>query len=509
MQATPYSYPLAGPYNTRPVSILPASSGIIGSGIIGSMVIGRTTQTSNKDRRFINCFSESVSNPVTGTRTMYLVKRPGFALSTTPQAGSIGNAILVWSGQGTGTKVITAFGGTNSSIYDGTTRLVTNNADTTIITGKATGITETSISGTATLVISSSDNTAWYYQPTGTVTKISDAEYPGNNSLTTVGTFAHMDGFAFIMDSTGGIWNSDLNSVTSWAASSVIPCNSYPDLGVGCVRRGNYIIGFGTQTIQFFRNAGNAFGSVLQRIEEMTLKVGCVGPNAITSIGDSVYWTGSTPEGGLSVYRLSDGVKPVSTPEINRILQLAGAANITMTSAKIYGRSFIIVNASTLTFVYCEEEGLWHEWTSAQGFLWSKCAGVSTGSSQVTYSISNTVTGGKVYVINPENYVYADDSQTYISTAQSGLIGDSKYRTFWTEMILVADKESTSSPVTVSVSDDDYETAQVLGTVDLSDSRPRLLRCGAAYRRSWIFTHSAATPFRIEAMTGEYMQGRH
>lgn len=495
--------PLAGPYNTRPVSTLPGASGVVGSGIVGVMVVGKSTQTSNKDRRFINCWNESVQG------TMYLVKRPGFALSTTPQAGSIGNAIMVWSGQGTGTKVISAFGGTNSSIYDGETRLVTNNADTTVITGKATGITETSISSTPTLAITSSDNTAWYYQASGTVTKITDVDFPGNAGLTLAGTFAHMDGYAFIMDTLGNIYNSDLNSITSWQASSVIPCNSYPDLGVGCIRRGNYIIGFGTQTIQFFRNAGNPFGSVLQRVEEMTQKVGCVSANAIATLGDTIYWTGSTPEGGLSVYSLSEGVKQVSTPEINRIIQLAGASNITMTSAKIYGRSFVILNASTLTFVYCQEENLWHEWNSSQGVLWNKCAGVSTGSSQVTYSISNTLTGGKVYVINPTNYVFTDDSQPYTATAQSGQMGDGDVKTFWYDVAIIADQESTSSEIQVYASDDDYSSAELIGTVDLANANSRIYRCGAAYRRSWIFQHSASTPFRIEAMVASVETGVH
>lgn len=502
-----YRYPLAGPYNTRVVSVLPAVSGVVGSGIVGIMIVGKTATTSNKDRRFINCWPETVPNKVNGTNTIYLVKRPGFAALNTPQSGSIGNAIMVWSGQGSGTKVISAFGATNSSIYDGTTQLVTNNGDTTVITGRATGITETSISNTPTLAITSSDNTAWYYQDAGTVTKITDSDFPGNASKTLAGTFAHMDGYAFVMDTTGNIWNSDINTLTAWSASSSIPCNSYPDVGVGCIRRGSFIIGFGTQSIQFFRNVGNASGSVLQRVEEMTIKIGCIGANAIATVGDNVYWTGSTPEGGLSVYRLSDGIKSVSTPEINRTLQIAGADNVTVTAAKIYGRSFVIVKASTLSFIYCEEEDSWSELSSNQGILWTKCSGVSTGTSQVTYSISNTLTSGKVYVIDPSNYVYTDDSVTFTATAQSALMGDGRIRSFYYDMALLADQEQTSSPVSVFVSDDDYDTATLIGTVDLSDARPRLNRCGAAYRRSWIFQHSANTPFRIEAMVGTVETG--
>ena len=180
-----------------------------------------------------------------------------------------------------------------------------------------------------------------------------------------------------------------------------------------------------------------------------------------------------------------------------------------MTSAKIYGRSFVILNASTLTFVYCQEEGLWHEWNSSQGTLWNKCAGVSTGSSQVTYSISNTLTGGKVYVINPTNYVFQDDSQPYTALAQSALIGDGSVRTFWQDLHILADQEQTTSELQIYASDDDYDSASLIGTVDLSLDRPRLHRCGSAYRRSWIFNHSSNTPFRIEAMMGTLEEGNH
>lgn len=503
-----FRLPIAGSYNTRvsTSNTLTSASGIVGAGIVGAMIVGRGSGTSTKDRRFVNCFTETVVDQYNNNKTLYLVKRPGFAALNTPQAGSIGNAILVWTGQGSGTKVISAFGSTNSSIYDGTTQLVTNAGDTTKITGKATAITETSISQTATLLISSSDNTAWTYQDGGTVTKITDVDFPGNAGLTLAGTFAHLNGKAYIMDTAGNIWGSDINSVTSWGASNKIPANSYPDKGVGVIRKGPLIMGFGTETTQFFEDAGNPSGSPLQRIESMTQKIGCVGANAITQLGNDVFWAGSSPEGGLAVYTFSDSIKRVSSPEIDRILILAGAANISLSALKIYGRSFIIVNASTVTFVYCVDEGAWHQWTSTAP-LWSKCAGVSAGNEQVTYSVSSVSTSGKVYVINPASYSFQDDGVAFTATAQTGLIGYGNKRVTWWDAELIADRETTTSPMTISASDDDYQTVNVLGVVDLMDARPRLQRLGSSYRRSWIFTHSANTPFRIEAIAGRRSDG--
>jgi hypothetical protein len=222
---------------------------------------------------------------------------------------------------------------------------------------------------------------------------------------------------------------------------------------------------------------------------------------------DAAYWCGSSPQGGLSVYQFGAGLKTVSTPEIDAILVLAGAANISLTSVKFYGRNFVIVNASTVTFVYCVEENAWHEWNTASGVrLWYKCAGVSSGSTQPVYGITNTTTGGEVYTINPSSMVFQDDGNAYTMRIQTSKLGGIK-RTFWEEVCLIGDQESSSSTTTISVSDDDYQNYTSLGTVDLTDSRPRITRCGSAYRRAWVITNSANTPVRLEALAGRNRVG--
>src|SRR3990167_6751356 len=111
-----YRFPLAGSYNTRIAStnVTTTESGIVGIGVVGIMIVGLTGTTTTKDQRFVNCFTERVVNGYTGKTTLYLVKRPGFASVLTPQSGSIGNALLIWTGNAQ--KIMSAFGATNSSI---------------------------------------------------------------------------------------------------------------------------------------------------------------------------------------------------------------------------------------------------------------------------------------------------------------------------------------------------------------------------------------------------------
>lgn len=499
MRTQPFRYTLAGSYNTRvsATNVLSSSSGIVGIGVVGIMVVGLAGTTTTKDQRFVNCFAEKVLNPYTGKVTIYTVKRPGFAPSMTPQAGSIGTAILIWTGSSS--KIISAFGTVNSTLYNSTTSLGT-------ITGKSTGLTETFVgANVATVVSSSSDSTAWYYDvATGTATKIADVDFPGNAGETLVGTFAHMDGYAFIMDAKGRVWNSDLNSVTAWTAASFVSANSYPDSGVAVVRSGNKILAMGTESVQFFYTNPNGTGALspLSRIETMTLKVGCVSADAITQLDNAVYWVGSSAQSGFSVYQYENGVSRISTPEIEAILIIAGAGSTSLSSIKLYGRSFVIVTAGSITFVYCVEEKAWHEWSSTVP-LWYRCAGISSGSTQVTYSISNASTTGKVFTINPNSYVFQDDGAVYTAVVQTSQFGEGNKKTRWDYIQLTCDTQSSASPLAISKSDDDYATFQTLGTVDLSQPLPRLNRCGAAYRRAWSFSHSANTPMRLEAMTGQ------
>ena len=484
---------------TTETNALSSASGIVGLGIVGVMIVGATVQSTDKDQRYINCFTKSINNPFTGTKTLYCVKRPGFAALNTPASGSIGTAILVWTGNGAGTKLMTAFGGTNSTLYDSTT-------SKGAITGKATQIAETFVSTTPTLLIPSTDSTAWYYDDAVTVavaTKITDADFPGNAGKTLAGGFATMDGYNFIMDTLGNIWNSDLNSVTAWTAANFINANSYPDRGIGCVRQRDTIMAFGTESVQFYYNAGNPTGSPLSRIEARTLRLGCVSADAITTIEDTVFWAGSSPQGGMHVSMYSDqGHKKISTPEIESILVLAGSSNITLTSIELYGSTFCVVNASNVTFVYNLEENAWSEWNTSGGRPWYKCAGVSSGSTQVIYSISNVLTDGKVFTINPATLTYQDNGLAYTARIQLSKIGEGDRRIVWDEVNIIGDQNTSSSMLTVSYTSDDYKTYTVLGTVDLANAQRKITRCGSDYRRAWVLTHSDNAPFRLEALTG-------
>src|SRR3990167_5162111 len=493
-----FRVPLAGPYNTRisAVNAADSTSGYIGVGIIGLMIIGKTTQASDKDARYVNVFPHTVSDPITGKKLVFMVKRPGFGTQSTPASGQKGYAILVWTGNSN--AIISGFGETNSTLYNGTTSLGA-------ITGRVTDITETSINGTATITATSTDNTGWYAD-SGSMTEITDADWPGHTETIT-GTFAHMDGFAFIMTTRGRLWASDVNSITAWTANNFGSTNAAPDNGIAAIRWKTYIMAFGVESLEFWINRGLS-PFPLARVNAMTQKVGAVSADAIARIADTIWWCGTTPEGGMSIFQWDGSLSRISAPEVEAIMILAGASNISLSTIRHFGRSFVLVKAGPTTSVYCIEEKFWFEYNSTTP-LWYKCASVMLGGTQVNYAVSNVSTSGKVYLQNHASLVFEDDGVAYTARIQTAPQNEgTDNRKFYHDLSIEADVESTASGLTITVSDDDYASYQTLGTVDLSATRPlKITRLGSARQRAWALTHSANTPMRLRRAAGNLTMG--
>lgn len=498
----PTRIPLVGTYNSRLFSGAAGSSAsIIGIGIIGSMIIGAAPATSARDQRFSNILPDKVIDKITGATKYYCYKRPGFSTNTTPASGSIGTALKIWTGSNN--EIISAFGGTNSTIYSGTSSLGT-------LTGVATDITETFIGTTANLVIPTDGNKAYYYPAGGAMTEITDADFPGKAGKTITGTFVHMNGYAYIMCTDGTIWNSDLNSISAWTSTSFISANTYPDKGIGLARYKNLILAFGKETIEFFTDVGNASGSPLQKIQEATIRIGCLNQYSMCALEDNIAWVASSDTGTFSVYIL-DGYAPkrISTNAIDAFIAQSGLTPY-LTSCKLNGKTFIFVTLDdTVSYVYCLEDDIWHEWKPASGssILWHKMTASSAASSAI-YAISRTGTGGKVYIMSQTVPVYTDDTNQYEAVIYTSKIDvGTEQRKFLSRLTLVA--ETTSTTIDVSWSDDDYATFSTARTIDLSANRKYLTNCGNFRRRAFKLSNTSGSAFRLEALELEFSKGIH
>ncbi len=480
-----------------------SAGGIVGSGVVGTMIVGLLT-ASLKDQRLVNAIPEKVSNPMTGSESFFISKRPGFALLNTPAAGNPGSAVHIWAGKGTGTDVITAFGATNSTVYNGLTSLGTT-------TGKVTDINDTLVGTTANLVMVTDSNTAYYYPDGGALTQITDGDYPGNAGETTTGNMEFLDGYAFIMTQSGKIYNSDLNSLANWTAGSYIACNMSPDAGVGLARYKDQIVAFGKQSTEFFQDVGNPTGSPLQRTPQGFMSIGCINQLCYDTMDDTVMWLGSTDRSGIGLYMLEGlQARRLSTPVIETLLATTNPDTLTVNCIKVVGKSLVVISSTSdlRTYVYAVEDNMWHEW-NGPAQLWQHMHGIGSGVKYV-YAVTEQNTSGKVYIINPTSFTFQDDSQDYTMLIQTSRFdAGNQLRKIARKLRLVGDRQESTANVAVSWSDTDYMTTTTARNIDMSKDDDFLSGLGSFKRRSFSLSYTGDQAMRLEAIELDINQSMH
>lgn len=195
------------------------------------------------------------------------------------------------------------------------------------------------------------------------LTKITDVDYPA----TTVPGVAFLDGYFFVMDAAGTIYNSDLEAPLNWNSLNFIKCEAEPDNGVALAKYLNYIIGFGTWTTEYFFDAANATGSPLSRVQSAAIQVGCANGYSIAQFDGKLVWMGNSRSTGRGIYVFAGGMaeKEISTPDICRILNADDLSTVYAWGAGFNGHPLYILSLvqSGVTLVYDFSTDAWSHFT--------------------------------------------------------------------------------------------------------------------------------------------------
>jgi len=164
----------------------------------------------------------------------------------------------------------------------------------------------------------------------GGVTWICRGRYNGFPT-TTSSSVVILDGYIFVCVG-GDIYNSDLDLPDSWTTTNFISTETNPDNLVALAKYKNYIVAFGTNTIEFFYDAANTTGSPLARQEGVQHNIGCIGQGAVTTLEDRVFWIAQTGSTYYSIWELDNfKTKKLSSSEFDNVL-----TNLITTSVSSY-----------------------------------------------------------------------------------------------------------------------------------------------------------------------------
>jgi hypothetical protein len=468
-----------------------------------------------KDQQFINCFPEVVKNQITGQQGIWLNKRQGTAASADVASGATGSyGALVWT-----TNSAAVAPAVFSFLKTGGTDMQFFNTAGTQIGGDVTdtqaclSMEETDISGTGNITAVLDDGgvlEAWFFPEGGAWTQITDGDFPA--SITPA--HAHMDGYMFVMTEGGRLYHSDLNSLSAWTSTAFISANSFGDNGVGCARYKNVIAGFGDYSTEFYYNAGNSIGSVLSRIENATLRVGAVRNTtgrgtAIRSLLNTVYFIGNNADtGSRGIYRLNGmQAEKISNSGIDKLVA-NGAIRSIAGAFSLLGMSHVAFSGGgTSLLCFCVDTGHWWTFTPAGSLTVGAMLG-TVDSNSYSKSYFSTVTNAKIYTFDPNSPVWQDNSSAYTMTVQTDNMdcGTNKLK-LWDRIDVDFERQSSTSNLAVSYSDDDGANFSTPINIDMSTEQSWLTALGASPKRIWRFTHASNTGSRIRAVEIDYTVG--
>ncbi len=456
---------------------------------------------STKDVRLISTLITPYKNGA------YVEKRPGWQTVLTPSSGNYGE--FIFQSAGVIYSVFTDAAGGTRVLYSGTTSR--GNLGTTVVTG----LSRIDIGGVKYILISS-DADSWYFNTnTNTLTQITDADFPASIR----GHFVALDGYNFVLSSDGKIYNSDLNSIANWSATSYISTNLSTDNGSALALYKNYVVAFGEASMEVFYDAGNPTGSPLARYDQAYSRIGVqhIGGSesaVLAQLGDIICWVGSYngSQYQIGIYTLNN-LRPekLSTPWIDRVLTGNNAQlSLFVFNGQIYlcvnvhAQGSPILNSLLSSWLFCFDTKTWVESGFPYNFLIN-----SDYDSPMAVAMNNT--GGRIFEFANDSPAWRDEvSTSYTMTIQMDKwdAGTNK-RKFLDRIDLIGSDIQSSGTTTLEISVDDYASWTTLGTFDNTVINPYLVNCGsfvggAAFR----VTHSANTPWRAKGLKIYYRTGQ-
>lgn len=323
-----------------------------------------------------------------------------------------------------------------------------------------------------------------------------------------------LDGYLFISDSKGNIYNSNLNDPLTWSASNFITAENYGDRLIRIARSGSYIVAFGTDSIEWFYDAANPTGSPLSVYQGATQRVGFKGGFAAN--GDDLYFVGSTANGVETLYRINAlKMEPIVEFTMSRDLREgflvvpSSGAVLTMNGHNIYvlgdttggvitPHPAIVYDLDTKKFVNFgfKNTGVFRVRGSAPFTL----------NSQLTASFFYIYNDARLYAVSPTTY--QDDGTNYpvvIQTANDDF--DTRRNKFGARVLVHADQPSADSSITLSWTVDDYKTYSTARTINLNDVYPSTWAIGLFRKIAFKLEYSDNFPMRFESLELDYNTG--
>jgi len=451
--------------------------------------------TLTKDFISLNGFYELTKSPATKDDTYSFVKREGITPYMYTLADSNIRGTYYWEDQD---KLFIAYDDKIAIVVGSTGVLSTTVTPFTTTTGDV-GFTEFYYDDGSSKVVAGDGAKLITIDSANTVVTSADADLPTPFEP----HILFLDGYLFmIKDGTSDIYNSELNNPLSWVPGDFITAEMLPDTLIRISRLSNYLIAFGSASVEYFFDAGNASGSPLQRNDTPVKSVGYL--NGFATHANKIYFIGQSATTSPELYVLEDfKIDVVENPMLRRYIQKD--TEFTASIVSNGGHTFYVLTLTGVTFALDTDSKVWVRWgyqsESTLPIAFSTIIPIDGSGHCSVFALE-----GKdgMFFFNPA--VYQDSSTNFPVVCQTPKQRfDSMHEKFMSRLIVLADR--TTGNLDVSWSDDDYATYTTARTVDLSLKQPKLDRLGAFVARAFKFSFTNNSALKIDMVEVDYNIG--
>lgn len=456
---------------------------------------------SGRDEDLFNVFVEPVKNKITRDDRHFIVKRSGTINFLNDGPTEAVRGMFFWEDQ---TKLYYVI---NNDVYtyntvSGATGVISNVFGTTsgdvgfCLFQYSTGVSKIVVTDGTTL--STIDSA-------GTVVVNVDVDLPVHLPYP-----IYLDGYIFVAKiGTAEMYNSNNDDPLAWTSGDFIVAEMEGDNIVRLAKINNYIVAFGTNSIEYFWDAAIATGSPLQRNDSpIKLNTYLAG---LAQFGNQLFYIGVNEGGQPDVYTLKDfKIEEIGSPTVSRYLNTVSTNTTTWRGGivSLKGHTFYVLNAGTTkTYVYDVDTKLWSRWGFQNESIFNLNSSTSVSSASTSYTVFCLGSTNSLYKFSDTTYQDNNTTFSCVITTEASDFGTLNRKTM-RKATVIGDRPTASNNITVQWSDDDGSTFNTGLTTNLNQSMPCVYRLGSFRQRVFKLSYSANTDFRIQALEVEINKGR-
>lgn len=454
---------------------------------------------SGKDENYVNVFFEGVAQSKMGDQRRFLMKRSGTSLAIPSVAASNVRGMHFWSDLN---KLVYCVG-RNVYVYNFNTSSSTTLSNVFATSTGPVGFTEFLYDNGTTKMVGSDGSAVSgiiTIDSTNTVVTSSDVNLPQHDP-----NIVYLDGYLFLVQvNSGFILNSDLNNPLSYidptTGQAIVP-ELEPDQVVRLAKVNNYLVAFGTNSIEYFWDAANASPDSPMQRNDSPVKINTY-LAGFAQYGNTIYYVGVDYNGQPDVFMLKDfKIEAVGNASISRYLSTVFDDVSTWYGAVVsfQGHVFYVVNAgNNMTWAIDLRTGFVFKLAFQQNATFNLLLSTNmfnTANTRTFFVLNNGTSN--IYRFDENVFQDVGTDFTCVVITENNDFGTLNRKTMG-RFALYADRPSSNTNMLVQWSDDDYQTYNTGVSLNLNQDIPAVRQLGTFRQRAFKLTYTGNYPLRLQ-----------